>query len=368
MLRLRRSECRDSNLSGTSKILGGTPLAPYHKKLLLFLTFLVAVTVFSGCTQSLVSPVSGPTGSDLLTDDPQDVQLSPEGTKTPPDVYGKFSFIGTGTNSAGEAFTLNLGGGTATRLAKGTINLNCNKDQSSYVVTASDGTTEVYTFASGGGQINLAKGTLNYNVNFTDPNGQPGILKFKGSITVNIEDSLPDGNYQITNLQAIYIEGDAKDVLNYQNAAITLTSEARVGTFSFTATGTTTDNGQTVAVNINLSGIAKGFLNAPVMRWNARAGNWTMGDEVYLINTDKNNPGAVKTDTGEIRYNGNFLLQGNGEPGIGKFKGTVSGITLNNGKVQGTFPVTLKRAVYNENNGTECVVTITSASITFDIH
>ena len=337
-------------------------MAQYRKKLLLLLTLLVATTVFSGCTQSLVSPVS----SDSITND-QDAQLSPAGKDNPPDVQGSFSFIGTGTTSDGEPFTLNLGGRSATRLSKSTINLNCAKEKSSYVVTESGG-NEVYTFASGGGNINLTKGVITYNVNFTDPDGQAGILKFKGNVSVVIEDGLPDGTYQVTNIQAAYIQGDHKDTLNYGNAQITLTSESRLGTFSFTATGTTTDNGQTVAVNINLTGFARGFLNAPVIRWNARAGNWTMGDEVYLINADKSNPGAVKTDTGEVRYNGNFLLQGNGEPGIGKFKGTVSGISLTNGKVQRTFPVTIKRAIYNENNGTECVVTITSASITFDIH
>jgi len=227
---------------------------------------------------------------------------------------------------------------------------------------------ELYSFASGGGKIDLSKGLITYKVNFTDPEGQVGILKLRGNVTVTFEDGLATGTFAVTNIEAVYIQGDHKDKLNYQNAAITLDADARLGSFSFEAQGTTVENGEMKTVTIKLSGFAKGFINAPLVRWNAREGSWSMGDETYVINAEKNNPGAVKTDSGEIRYNGNFLKQGQEEAGNGKFRGKLlDPITLTNGKVSGTFKVQLDKAVYTEDDGTKCVVTITSATITFNI-
>lgn len=329
---------------------------PSRQTFLLFFVLMASALTFVGCTQPAVDPAS----ADFVMDDPE-AQFLPTG-KAPPAVIGTWSFIGTGTTSEGHPFTLTLGGKSATRLSAGKINLNSNQE-GTYVVEE-DGGEEVYAHSKGGGGIHLNEGALSFKIKFTDPEGVPGILKFKGQVSVGIEDGLAVGTFEVREIEAVYIEGKTRDPLRYENAQITLDAKARVGTFTFEAVGTAEHDGQTVDVSIRLTGVAKGFSDVPVIKWNAREGHWTHGDEVYLL---VNGPGAIKVETGQIRYNGNFVEQGSDEPGIGKFRGIVSGITLNHGKVQGTFPVTIAKAIYIENDGTEVPATIASASITFEI-
>jgi hypothetical protein len=335
--------------------------------LLLFLTLLVTTTVFAGCTQSLVSPDPGsdPTEEDYgvysVVDDARLVPTAKKSTKTPPQTIVEWSFIGAGTTSEDTHFTVNLMGRGGFRASEHRINLGVNKE-SIYVENA-----EVYNKARGGCQVTLTDGLFQCHLKFKDLSGKPGILKLKGTVSITVEDGLIDGTFTVVMTEAVYIAGNHIDVLHYDNAQLTINSAARVGRFTFTATGTAVHDGQTVPVSIELSGIAKGFITAPVIHWNAREGHWNYGDEVYTINAEKNNPGAVKTDTGEIRYNGNFLEEGSNQAGNGRFRGIVSGITLTNGKVTGTFPVTLTKAVYTESNGVKIEAIITSASITFTV-